>query len=123
MNNIQCHFCKRLCREVSTREGQFRTVTLGFNRAWQCDYHGVTRVWHVPASNDPKILDVVLVTIHKEQLYLASFFYGYDHPTKFRIDKLNRSPRTNETIISLEFYPEITPETIQQKLPTLILFS
>ncbi len=109
MSSPACPYCKKLCRLIGTYK-------------YQCDYHGSVRVQVVPASNND-VLDVTLVVIRDDATFNCTFFHNYDHPNKFRVEKVNRRPKTNQIVVTLDFHPPLTPENIEAKLETLILFS
>jgi len=93
---------------------------------WQCDWHGAVRVRQTEMLTDSGAFNVSLVVLYKDATYSATFFRNYDVLAglpKFRIDKINRRPKTSEIILVLDFHPDITPENIAAKLPTYILFS
>jgi len=120
MNPVECYFCKRKCRPFIEDKNSHAP----FRKSWRCDYHGAVVVKHLMiTSTEPHTLSrVILSVIHNDHTYDCSFFLG-SLTEKFRIDLNHRPPRTIETIVSLDFYPEITPENIAAKLPTYLLFS
>lgn len=114
-----CAYCQRLCRKVTASfSGYFGT--------YQCDYHGAVRVQFSYAGKDNEMLCVKLICNLKDSNYQATFFYGNteaSHP-KFSVCKLPFDPKkTSELIFNLDFYPDITPDNIKDKLPTLLTFS
>jgi hypothetical protein len=60
---------------------------------------------------------------HKENKYVAYFYYFNPIPSAFRVDQVKPPPLTTHTVLTLDFHPDITPENIQKKLPILITFS
>lgn len=120
MNKI-CPYCQRPMRLVQDK--------ITSTRPWQCDFHGEVRVW-LDIGDFPKEqnwpYNITLVCLYKDSTYHAKFFHNYDvlqNLPKFRIDRVNRRPKTHEVVVTLDFHPDITPENISTKLPTLILFS
>ena len=119
--NKNCPYCQRPMRRV--QDDVTRT------RPWQCDFHGAVRVWWDTGTfleMEKPPYNITLVILYKDSTYHAKFFHDYDvleNLPKFRIDKVNRRPKTHQVILTLDFHPEITPENIETKLPTLILFS
>lgn len=120
MNPVLCHFCQRKCRPFTESKNSHSP----FRKSWRCDYHGSVVVKHIMITTaDPPLLStVILSVIHNDNTYDCSFFLG-SITEKFRIDLNHRPPRTIETIVSLDFLPDITPENIAAKLPTYLLFS
>jgi len=93
---------------------------------WQCDWHGAVRVRQTELHNDQSPFNVLFVVLYKNDTYHATFFRNYNllsNLPKFRIDKINRNSKLSQVIITLNFYPDITPENVASKLPTYILFS
>lgn len=119
---FDCKFCNRKCRKVSPEKGDHDRAPY-----WRCDYHGsvvVKHYWINDVMLQPMLSYVALIAYYKEDRYAACLMYNYDHyPYKFRLDKVNPYPKTTQSIITLDFHPDITPENVTQKLPTLILFS
>jgi hypothetical protein len=96
--------------------------------AYQCDYHGSVRVQFIAMA----LGDVTsytwtsLICRFKETNYRVNFYHGKLDPThpKFSIAKIpfdNRKP--SETIFTLDFHPDITPENVESKLPVYLTFS
>lgn len=121
MSHFLCKFCKRPCRPCyEDPRSNSRSM---YDKHWRCDYHGVA-VKHIGHPPD-ELTAVVLTLNYKDNHYDCMFNYGFGGNTSdcFRIMRMHPYPRTVEVIVSLDFYPDITPENIVQKLPTLILFS
>jgi len=119
---IKCHFCQRTCRKVVPNQKEFDRTPY-----WRCDYHGstVVRQYYISVQAEPLCISHIgLITYYKDLQYGAYLFFDEAHfPHKFRIDKINPYPRTTQTVMTLDFHPDITPENVQQKLPTYIMFS
>lgn len=123
MNYFLCKFCNRPCRPCyEDKNSPSRSM---YDKHWRCDYHGVA-VKHIGYPPD-ELTSVVLSVQHKGYQYDCMFNYHKDQSTlsypPFRIMKMNPSPRTVEIVVTLDFHPDITPENVYNKLPTLILFS
>lgn len=113
MKNCPC--CNKLLRKV-------QDTTFTRQSYMQCDYHGSVRVWYQSVTDGA--YNIILVLLYRDTTYHATFIHnnpGLDH--KFQITKPKRYPKTSELILTLDFHPDITPENIEKKLPTMILFS
>lgn len=115
---IECIYCKRKCRHFKPDRKHHSDVT----SYWRCDFHGSVTVRHY-VGLDNKLTSHSLVAFYREVQYQAVFFHYEDPPMKFRIDRINPYPRTTETVMTLDFHPDITPENVQDKIKTYIMFS
>lgn len=126
MNYFMCKFCNRPCRPCyEDPKSASRSM---YDKHWRCDYHGIA-VKHIGVPPD-ELTSLVLSVNYKDYQYDCMFNYDITTPSggliatyPFRILKMNRAPKTVEVVVSLDFHPDITPENVVQKLPTLILFS
>ncbi len=120
---IECIYCKRKCRNFKPDPKTSSDVT----SYWRCDYHGAVTVRHYVGfdnlNGERKITSHSLVAFYKDTQYQAVFFHYDDPPSKFRIDRINPYPRTTLTVMTLDFHPDLTPDNIQEKIKTYLLFS
>lgn len=117
---MNCYYCQKLCRRF-TPDGK----QVDYTTYWQCDYHGSVTIRHYPKI--PSHADILyshsLVLYYKDSKYQAIFFHDDNSIYKFRIDKLNPYPRTVQMVMTLDFHPDLTPENVQDKIKTYLLFS
>lgn len=118
---MNCSYCQRPCRKIIASQNPFGT--------YQCEYHGAVRVQF---SDNPNTMNpdahscTILICLVKESNYQVTFFYGNHGPShpKFSVSKLPFDPKkTSQLIFNLDFHPDITPDNIKDKLPTLLTFS
>jgi hypothetical protein len=115
---IECIYCKRKCRSFKPDPKSSSDVT----SYYRCDYHGAVTVKHY-VGLDQNVTSHSLVAFYKDTQYQAVFFHYDGSPSKFRIDRINPYPRTTQTVMTLDFHPDITPENVQDKIKTYIMFS
>lgn len=115
---MQCIYCQRKCRHFKPDRKTSSDVT----SYWRCDYHGSVTVKHY-VGLDQTCTSHALMVIYRETQYQAVFFHYEGAPSQFRIDKINPYPRTTQTIMTLDFHPDLTPENVQDKIKTYLLFS
>mgnify|MGYP001770796707 FL=1 len=113
---VPCHYCQRPCRLIRPAGRQ-----TDYTPYWQCDYHGAVRIRHF-LTHDQKIRQIALVCFYKEVQYQAVFMM-MDPQFKFRIDRIHAYPKTSETVMTLDQYPDLTPDNVQSKIATYILLS
>lgn len=117
---VLCLYCKRMCRKVPGRKLDL------MRHYWQCDYHGATVVkFAIPPMDSETWYNAILTVHFRDTIYDVVFLYDNPHSTsKFRIEKAPTDIARSEIIFSLDFHPpDITPENVQKKLPTYLLFS
>lgn len=116
---IECIYCKRKCRRFKPDYKQTSDPTA----YWRCDYHGAVAVRYY-IGLDSQLTSHALVAFYRDVQYQALFFH-HDGllPCKFRIDRINPYPQTMQTVMTLDFHPDLTPENIQDKIKTYIMFS
>lgn len=114
---MKCTYCQRECRKTNTAS----TYT------WQCDYHGSVRIQFTPIkTSDAECLCITFICRYKETNYRVNFYHGVTDPThpKFSISKIPFDPKKpSETVFTLDFIPEITPENVESKIPIYLMFS
>ncbi len=115
---VLCSFCKNKCRKYNDKYHYY---------SWQCDYHGSVRVREV-LNAEGSIINTVIVVFYKDETYNMSFVKNetYIGPTGndiFVIYKLSQKYGKFETIIKLDFHPDITPENAEAKLAKYLIFS
>lgn len=115
---IECIYCKRKCRRFKPDPKTSSDIT----SYYRCDYHGAVTVRHY-VGLDNEITSHALVAFYRDEQYQAVFFHHDSLSYKFRIDKINPYPRTIQTVMNLEFHPDLTPENVQDKIKTYIMFS
>lgn len=129
MSELICQFCQRKTRPTEKPEtGRYYVPGTKF---WQCDYHaGVPVIYidlsRVVQSNNSSAHHIILVWLHKDETYYATFFYlGPSMPGhSFEVTKkVAKNQISAPPIIKLDFYPDITPENIGQKLKLYMIFS
>lgn len=107
---VKCKYCDIKCRPINEN---------GSNM-WQCDYHGAVRVRYLYLGED-RFTMAYLILYNNKSYYM--WFLPFNDNIKFRIDKINPPPKTSETIMSLDFVPNIKPEEAASKLITYMMFS
>ena len=115
---INCQYCNQPCRKVAP--GKFEQQRMPY---FQCDYHGGTVVKYLAQDT---WRTTILVFHLKEATYHACFFYDNPNlPEKFRVDKVKNKPGQigADSVFSLDFHPDITPENVQKKCAMYMVFS
>lgn len=119
MKEVICQFCNRKCRLDRGPAG------MSF---WRCDYHGgVVVKYFYPITDYETWHTLVMVYITDEATYHANFFYDNPNTTyKFRVDRVKKGWKgllEATEIFTLDFYPDITPENLPNKITKYIIFS
>lgn len=124
---INCQYCNQPCRKVAPAKHDVQRQSY-----WQCDYHGGTVVKYLYGNElshgvhgAHEWQTTILVFHFKEATYHACFFYNNIIPEKFRVDKVRNKPGQigADSVFSLDFYPDITPENVQKKCAMYMVFS
>lgn len=120
MKEVICQFCQRKCRPDRND-----LVSAPF---WRCDYHGgVVVKYYYSDLPDENWCTLVMRYITDEASYHANFFYDNPRLTyKFSIDRVKKGWRgimEYTEIFTLDFHPDITPETLPNKITKYIIFS
>lgn len=130
---MNCYFCQKICRPVASGKTDGFPVHLGYvSRVWQCDYHGAVAVKHyegsgytVPLTGTDQISHwaTKMRWLYKENVYAAIIYHdGRGKP--FGVYKDKKSPLgILQVVFELEFIPEVTPETLDKKLPIYMVFA
>jgi len=112
---MNCKFCEHLCKD--------HVGPTGIPYVY-CDKHNEAIVKYMPAG------DIWLTTVigfkYKDSYFHACFFDNNPNiKEKFRIDKIINAyypTQYAESIISLDFQPDITPENVSEKLSKYLSF-
>lgn len=148
---MNCHYCQRKCRSVSDKliastGGSIHLITkLNYplnlssyaSKGWRCDYHGAISVicYNIPEGiTDEIYLDniitntgpddqvIVLKYLHHDSTYCIQLYRSQiPELNKFHVLKI-QSKNKIEKLLELSFLPNITPENIKTKLPTILTF-
>lgn len=118
MNPYICKYCNRKCRPVAPER-------YDVGNHWRCDYHGQVVVqWVTPTDPTNEWYTLILFCYYKDTKYAVKFYYNNINVNeKFRVERPKPRNMGVDIIASLDFHPDITPENVTRKLPTLILFS
>ena len=117
---MKCTYCQAECRKIVTND---RPTGRMNSPAYQCDYHGSVRVQFFEL---PNAYWASFICRYKETNYRVNFYGGDIDPThpRFSIAKIPFDlKKPSETIFTLDFHPDITPDNVESKLPIYLTFS